>query len=76
MVSVWCQLNNFRARDFLQAGDGQYFELSDTRVVVRAEGLAWNVGDVFTLEGERYSVRGVSELSRGRHTELLARSAG
>ena len=73
--SVWCARRDFRARDQLQAGDGQFFELSDTRFVVRAQGQAWDVGDTFTFEGESFTVRGVSELlGRLRFTELLART--
>ena len=50
------------------------FELSDTRVVVRAELGAWNVLDTFDLEGERYTIRGVSQIGRSRYLELLART--
>ena len=74
--SVWCARFDFRARDQLNIGDGSHFELSDRRFVVRAEGPAWDVGDVFTHEGETFTVRGVSQLGRIRHLELLCRSTG
>ena len=73
---VWCALRDFTGRDQLNIGDGSFFELSDTRIIVRAEGPAWDVGDAFTLEGEGYTVRAVSQLGRSRHLELLARSVG
>ena len=75
-VTVWTRRMDFRAKDQLNIGDGAFFALSDTRFVVRAEGLAWNVGDVFTIEGDDFTVRGVSQMDRGRFLELLARSAG
>ena len=62
-------------RDHLNIGDGSNFQLADTRIIVRAEG-SWEVGDTFTLEGQRYVVRGVSQLGRSRFLELLARGAG
>ena len=74
--SVWCARRDFTGRDQINIDDGQFFELSDTRVIVRAEGPAWDVGDTFTLEGESYTVRGVSQLGRSRHLELLARKVG
>ena len=76
-VTVWAARLDFRARDQLNIGDGSFFELSDRRFVVRAEGLGWAVGDKFRDDaGEIYTVRGVSEMGRGRFLELLARSAG
>ena len=73
-VKVWAARRDFTSRDQLNIAPGQFFELSDTRVIVRAEGPAWDVGDTFTLEGESYTVRGVSQLGRSRHLELLART--
>ena len=74
--SVWCARHDFSARDQLNIAPGQFFELSDRRFVVRFEGPSWDVGDTFTFEGESYTVRGVSQLGRSRHLELLARVAG
>ena len=71
---VWAARRDFTSRDQLNIAPGQLFELSDTRVIVRAEGPAWDVGDTFTLEGESYTVRGVAQRGRSRHLELLARS--
>ena len=71
---VWCTRLDFRGRDQIQIAPGQFFDLSDTRIIVRADGT-WDVGDTFTLAGESYTVRGVAEIGgRGRHLELLARS--
>ena len=75
-VKVWAARRDFASRDQINIGDGSFFELSDTRIIVRVEGPAWDVGDTFTLEGESYTVRGVSQLGRSRYLELLARSAG
>ena len=75
-VTLWAGRRDFASKDQLNIGDGSFFELSDTRIIVRAEGLVWEVGDTFTLEGERYTVRGVSQLGRSRHLELLARATG
>ena len=74
-VSVWAARRDFRARDWLNIGDGQHFEQADRRFVVRAGGLAWDVGDTFRDDaGENYTVRGVSQIGRGRFLELLVRS--
>ena len=70
---VWCALRDFTGRDQLNIGEGSNFTLADTRVLVRADGT-WDVGDTFTLEGESYTVRGVRQLGRSRHLELLART--
>ena len=75
-VTVWAARRDFMSRDQLSIAPGQIFELSDTRFVVRAEGLPWAVGDTFTFEGESYVVRGVSQIGRSRHLELLARTTG
>ena len=75
-VTLWAGRRDFASKDQLNIGDGSNFELSDRRFVVRAEGQAWAVGDTFTHEDSTYVVRGVSELGRSRHLELLARSTG
>ena len=73
MLTVWCARRDFTSRDQLNIGDGSNFELTDTRIIVRAEGPAWEVNDTFSMEGERYTVRGVAQLGRSRHLELLVR---
>ena len=74
-IKVWAARRDFRARDQLNIGPGQFFELSDSRFIVRAEGPAWAVNDTFTFEGDTFTVRGVNELQgRSRFLELLVRS--
>ena len=71
---VWCGLRDFTGRDQLNIGDGSNFTLSDTRVLVRADG-SWDVGDTFTLDGQGYTVRGISRVGgRKQYLELLSRT--
>ena len=74
---VWAARRDFRARDQLSIGDGQFFTLEDTRFVVRAEGPPWSAGDTFVDDGgQARTVRGVNEIGRSRYLEILARSVG
>ena len=71
---VWCTRRDFTGRDQLNIGDGSFFTLEDTRVIVRNDG-SWSTMDTFTLEGETYTVRGVAQVGgRGRFLELVVRS--
>ena len=70
---VWCGLRDFTGRDQLNIGSGQFFELGDTRVLVRADG-SWDVGDTFNLDGQGYTVRGIARVGgRRQYLELLSR---
>ena len=70
---VWCGLRDFTGRDQLNIGDGSNFTLADTRVIVRADG-SWTVGDVFSLDGTSYTVRGIARVGgRRQYLELLSR---
>ena len=71
---VWCGLRDFTGRDQINiSGSGSFFELSDTRVIVRADGT-WDVGDEFTLDGDSYNVRGIARIGgRRQYLELLSR---
>ena len=70
---VWCGLKDFTGRDQINIAPGQFFELSDTRVIVRADGT-WDVGDTFTLDGDSYTVRGIARVGgRRQYLELLSR---
>ena len=70
---VWCGLRDFTGRDQLHIAPGLLFELSDTRVLVRADGT-WDVGDTFTLDGQGYTVRGIARVGgRRQYLEMLAR---
>ena len=70
---VWCGLRDFTGRDQLNIAPGQFFELGDTRVLVRADG-SWDVGDTFTLDGDSYTVRGIARVGgRKQYLELLSR---
>ena len=70
---VWCGLRDFTGRDQLNIGEGSNFTLSDTRVLVRADG-SWDVGDTFTLDGQGYTVRGIARVGwRRQYLELLSR---
>ena len=73
---VWCNRRDFTGRDQINIAPGQFFELSDTRIIVRADG-SWDVGDTFTLESDSYTVRGVARVGgREQYLELLSRAAG
>ena len=70
---VWAGIRDFTGRDQLNIGDGSNFSLSDTRVLVRADG-SWDVGDTFTLDGQRLTVRGIARVGgRRQYLELLSR---
>ena len=63
---VWCGLRDFTGRDQINIAPGQFFELSDTRIIVRADGT-WDVGD-------SYTVRGIARVGgRKQYLELLSR---
>ena len=71
---VWCGLRDFTGRDQINIGEGSHFTLADTRVIVRADG-SWDVGDTFTLDGQGYTVRGISRVGgRKQYLELLSRT--
>ena len=70
---VWCALRDFTGRDQLTIAPGQFFELEDTRVIVRDDD-SWSVMDTFTLDGDRYTVRGIAQVGgRRQYLELLSR---
>ena len=71
---VWCGLRDFTGRDQINiSSSGAFFELSDTRVLVRADDT-WAVGDTFTLDGDNYAVRGIARVGgRKQYLELLSR---
>ena len=70
---VWCGLRDFTGRDQINIGDGLVITLGDTRVLVRAD-ESWDVGDIFTLEGQRLTVRGIARVGgRKQYLELLSR---
>ena len=70
---VWCGLRDFTGRDQINIGEGSHFTLADTRVLVRADG-SWDVGDTFTLDGQRLTVRGIARVGgRRQYLELLSR---
>ena len=79
---VWCARRDFLGRDFLRVGalsDTQrLIGISSTRFIVRAEGPAWEIGDIFTDDkGASQTVQGVGEIGgRGRWLELLTQSTG
>ena len=70
---TWAARRDFMGRDQINIAPGQFFELSDTLIIVRADG-SWDVGDTFTLEGDSFTVRGIAQISRNRYLELLARA--
>ena len=73
---VWCGLRDFTGRDQINIGEGSFFTLADTRVIVRADGT-WTTGDDFTLDGQGYTVRGIARVGgRRQYLELLARTQG
>ena len=70
---VWCGLRDFTGRDQINIAPGQFFELGDTRVIVRADG-SWSVMDTFNLDGQDYTVRGIARVGgRKQYLELLSR---
>ena len=72
VVKVWAARRDYRGRDFLQARDAGLFAITSTRFIVRAEGPAWDTGDIFTDDqGVTQTVQGVGEIGRGRWLELL-----
>lgn len=76
-VPVWASRRDFPARDLVQHTPAGLVTIADSRYIVRAGLDAWNVGDSFTDEaGARRTVRGISQIGRGRHLELLARRVG
>ena len=72
-VNVWAARRDYRGRDFLSASDIGRFPVTSTRFIVRAEGPAWVIGDIFTDDkGESQEVQGIGEVAgRGRYLELL-----
>ena len=74
--SVWTARRDYRGRDFLQVSDtGSLLGITSTRFIVRAEGPAWDIGDMFTDDkGNAQTVQGVGEIGRGRWLELLTQS--
>ena len=71
---VWCGLRDFTGRDQIRITDTSFFDLSDTRVIVRADG-SWSTGDTFTLDGDSYTVRGIARVGgRKQYLELLSRT--
>ena len=76
-VKVWAARRDYRGRDFLSVRDIGLFAITSTRFIVRAEGPAWAIQDVFTDDkGERQVVQGIGEIGRGRWLELLTQGAG
>ena len=80
--SVWAARRDFLGRDFLRVGpisDTQrLIGIASSRFVVRAEGPAWAIGDIFTDDkGAPQTVQSVGEVGgRGRWLELLTQSTG
>ena len=71
---VWAGRRDFTAQDAINASVGGTFEITDVRFIVRADGVAWAVGDSFLDDqGVKRTVRGIAHLDRGRFLELLAR---
>ena len=76
-VGVWAARRDFRPRDFLQRSPSGLVEIEDTRIYVRADSGPWDAGDrIVDDEGVTRTVRGVSDIGRGRYVELLARKVG
>ena len=74
---VWAARRPFLGRDLLRITDGSIFSLQDVRFIVRSEGPALDEGDTFTDdEGVTRTVRGVAQIGRSRHLELLGRAVG
>ena len=76
---VWCARRDYRGRDFLQVSEtGGLISQTSTRFIVRAEGPAWDTGDVFVDDkGATQTVQGIGEVGgRGRWLELLTQSTG
>ena len=75
---VWAARRDYRGRDFLQTSDtGSLIGITSTRFIVRSEGPAWAIGDIFTDDkGATQTVQGVGEIGRGRWLELLTQSTG
>ena len=73
--TIWAGRLDFRARDFTREFDFGLLELEDSRWYVRPASPPWEAGDGFKDDtGLYWSVRGLSEIDRGRFTELLCRS--
>ena len=71
VAKVWAARRDYRGRDFLKARDAGLYSVTSTRFIVRAEGPAWAIQDVFTDDkGERQVVQGIGEIGRGRWLEL------
>ena len=73
VAKVWAARRDYRGRDFLQVAEsiGSLFAITSTRFIVRAEGPAWAIQDVFTDDkGKRQVVQGIGEIGRGRWLEL------
>ena len=80
--SVWAARRDFLGRDFLRVGaisDTQrLIGIASSRFVVRADGPAWAIGDIFTDDkGASQTVQSVGEVGgRRRWLELLTQSTG
>lgn len=76
--TYWAERRDFPAADVLETREaGGLVGVTDARYIVRAEIAPWSTGDTFTDEdGASRTVRGVSEVGRGRYVELLARRVG
>ena len=75
---VWAARRDYRGRDFLRVSETEsLIGITSTRFIVRAEGPAWAIGDMFTDDkGNVQTVQGVGEIGRGRWLELLTQSTG
>ena len=75
--SVWAARRDYRGRDFLQlSSTDALISVTSTRFIVRAEGPAWDIGDMFTDDkGATQTVQSVGEVGgRARWLELLTQS--
>ena len=76
---TWAARRDYRGRDFLRitSETNSLIGITSTRFIVRAEGPAWVIQDVFTDDqGETQTVQGIGEIGRGRWLELLTQAIG
>ena len=77
-VKVWAARRDYRGRDFLQVSEtNSLIGITSTRFIVRAEGPAWSLQDLFIDDkGATQTVQGIGEIGRGRWLELLTQGTG